>query len=621
MKLYYVLMSLALLASACTDTKRQHAPARSAMATEHDYFGDSASRIIYPQQNWSPDDSEWFYTAAQGSNLIPYDIFIHLEQAGSAQLFRAESNMRRYRYLPQHPSAANPQGLPVGWVKERYEGKDYIGLTCAACHTSQLNYKGVGIRIDGGAAMADMDTMLQELEQALGAAWQQPDKLTRLATALHRGGEQQARAQLRQQLRELQLQMAQYNRDNQSLSGATAIPYGYGRLDAFGRIYNRILGHLTPGQSNRNPPNAPVSYPFLWDTPQHDFVQWNGVGDNAGLGPLARNTGEVLGVFATFSLQPDPTQPGFASSAQIPDLEALETRLSKLWSPQWSELAERGVLPAINPQLVEQGRALYHQYQCHRCHETIQRTDPKRRVIAQMASVKLLGTDPVAARNALTYGGQSGYFKGLPQSLSLPEGPRFGDTTAALPALSVASAGVIQRALLAQPNAAKPAGASSEAAVAKRKHLDFTLVDESSPAALMAYKGRPLNGIWATAPFMHNGSVSSLYQLFLPSCQTPADTQPCRHQRFSVGQLAFDPVEVGFSQAVAQHDSELFTFDTSLPGNSNRGHEYAAGVTPVPQFDASGKPLRDAGGNLVEKRLAPLNHKQRLALVEYLKTL
>ncbi|WP_041522547.1 di-heme-cytochrome C peroxidase [Gilvimarinus agarilyticus] len=620
MKPFYLLTALVVIASACSDIKQEPEPTRAAMATEQDYFGDSASRIIYPEQNWSAADSEWFYTAPQGSNLIPYDIFIQLEQADSQQLFRAEANMRRYRYLPQHPSATNPQGLPVGWVKEHHQGKDYIGLTCAACHTSQLNYKGVGIRIDGGAAMADMDTMLQELEQALGATWQQPDKLTRLATALNTGGGPQARAQLRQQVRELQLEIAQYNRSNRSLNGATSIPYGFARLDAFGRIYNRILGHLTPGQDNHNPPNAPVSYPFLWDTPQHDFVQWNGVGNNAGLGPLARNTGEVLGVFASFSLQPDPSQPGFASSAKIPELEALEARLSKLWSPQWSELAERGVLPPIDLELAEQGRSLYFQYQCHRCHEAIDRTDPNRRVIAQMASVERLGTDPAAARNALIYGGQSGYFKGLPQSVTQPNGPRFGDTTAALPALSAASAGVIQRAL-AQSNAAKPAGASSEAAAATRKHLDFDQVDELSPAALMAYKGRPLNGIWATAPFMHNGSVSSLYQLFLPSCQQSGDAQLCRHPRFSVGQLAFDPIEVGFSQPAAPADSELFIFDASLPGNSNQGHEYAAGVTPVPQFDPAGKPLRDGQGHLIEKRLSPLDHSQRLALVEYLKTL
>ena len=113
------------------------------------------------------------------------------------------------------------------------------------------------------------------------------------------------------------------NKSNEPVQGDQIVHYGYGRLDAFGRIYNRILEHLTPDQPNANPANAPVSYPFLWDTPQHDFVQWNGVGNNnpgglkGFLGPLERNTGEVLGVFATFSLKKRPGDKGYRSVSLI----------------------------------------------------------------------------------------------------------------------------------------------------------------------------------------------------------------------------------------------------------------------------------------------------------------
>ena len=48
-----------------------------------------------------------------------------------------------------------------------------------------------------------------------------------------------------------------------------------------------------------NSPNAPVSYPFLWDTPQHDYVQWNGLTENSGLKAIGRNAGEAIGVFGT----------------------------------------------------------------------------------------------------------------------------------------------------------------------------------------------------------------------------------------------------------------------------------------------------------------------------------
>src|SRR5690606_20882768 len=73
----------------------------------------------------------------------------------------------KYRYLPQKPTFFNPDGLPVGFVKDTYQGRDYMGFTCAACHTSQINHDGKAIRIDGGPAMADMVGYLHAMEKGL----------------------------------------------------------------------------------------------------------------------------------------------------------------------------------------------------------------------------------------------------------------------------------------------------------------------------------------------------------------------------------------------------------------------------------------------------------------------
>ncbi len=53
----------------------------------------------------------------------------------------------------------------------------------------------------------------------------------------------------------------------------------------------------------------------------------------------------------------------------------------------------------------------------------------------------------------------------------------------------------------------------------------------------LKYKARELSGIWATAPYLHNGSVPSLYELLLPADQ--------RSKRFYVGNAEFDPKHVG----------------------------------------------------------------------------
>lgn len=604
---------------------------RHAKVAMQDSFGDSAERVVYPEQNWSGADSLWFYNVTQGSNLIPYDIFLHLETADSELLFRSDENMNRLRYLPQRTSHANPDGLPVGWVKDEYEGQEFVGFTCAACHTSQINYQGVAIRIDGGAALADMEQMLKSLAMALQASLEQPEKFDRLAQKVLHENYPDDKEAFRALLENAARQIANYNQVNEPSHGGQSVAYGYGRLDAFGRIYNRVLAHLTPDKPNFNSACAPVSYPYLWDTPQHDFVQWNGVGDNEAAGPLGRNTGEALGVFAQFDLHRKKGDIGYRSSVVVRNLTRMERHLESLWSPSWEDLAKQNVLPAINQPLADQGQQVFIEYQCHTCHEAIDRTDPKRRIISQFASLQTIGTDPYMAMNALKYTGQTGYFEGDRINPLKPDSPRFQTTSAVLPTLSAAVEGV-----LIEPDHDKffirrwgeklydlIASISDNPIKKTERHLDFEIVNKNNPTTLAAYKARPLNGIWATAPYLHNGSVPSLYELFMPSCSDAeiASGKTCRPNRFTVGTRELDAINVGVVQRDPQEFPGLFVFNTSLPSNSNKGHEYAAGVTPVFVLDAKGHPIKDAKGKPRMQTLQPINDHQRLALVEYLKTL
>jgi hypothetical protein len=604
--------------------------ARKASVSQEDAFGDKAERVIYTEQNWSGADSLWFYNISQGSNLMPYEVFLHLEMADSEILFRSDANMNRLRYLPQESSIANPDGLPVGWVKDTHEGKDYVGFTCAACHTGQINYKGTAIRIDGAPAMADMSKMLTSLAFALDTSLKDNSKFERLIQKVL--GEKNAAEKefFRSELLAVTKQIQHYNDTNEPKHGTQSVEYGFARLDAFGRIYNRVLGHLTPTEKNANPANAPVSYPFLWDTPQHDFVQWNGVGDNELAGPLGRNAGEVLGVFAQLNLQ-KKGDVGYHSSVVVRNVNRIEKHLISLWSPSWNDLAIKKILPPIDQALAKKGRDVYKEYQCHTCHEMIDRTNAKRRVIAQFASLETIGTDPFMARNALEYQGKSGFFEGERINPLKENSPRFKTTTPALTALSVATAGVIL-----EPDHDKIfirrwgekifdlIASIVENPIKKTdRHLDFEVVNKDDPRKLGSYKARPLNGIWATAPYLHNGSVANLYELFMPSCTDAeiASGKNCRANRFTVGIREFDPVNVGFVQGDTAKYPDLFLFNTQLPSNSNKGHEYAAGVTPVFVLDANNKPLRDSQGKPIMRKLSPITDEKRVALVEYLKSL
>src|SRR6185295_4801382 len=93
------------------------------------------------------------------------------------------SNINRYRYLPQK------DGLPVGFAidpannksEDSEQKQDWVGLTCAACHTGQIHHNGIAYRIDGGPAMADHDTFLIDLTAAMRATLDVPERFDRFA--------------------------------------------------------------------------------------------------------------------------------------------------------------------------------------------------------------------------------------------------------------------------------------------------------------------------------------------------------------------------------------------------------------------------------------------------------
>lgn len=616
----------------------ENEPERGAAIVQQDQFGDSFSTIEYLDQGWDATDSLWFYTTTQGSDLMPYDFFMVLEQPGKDELFRSNDNMNFYRYLPQKATRTNPDALPVGWVKDDYKDKEYIGLTCAACHTGQVNYNGVGIRIDGGPAAADMETIMKDLAKALKHTFEDEETRNRFVKNVLARGNYQSESKVLEDLKRFKQRLIGYidiNRSN--------VAYGYARLDAFGRIYNRVLEHLvnkhvledlilnghvmgdqpmSPEEFNQlmrgidkvmtseqrddlvenltqkldgwqlgrlrealfNRPNAPVSYPFLWDIAQHDYVQWNGLAQNAGLGSIGRNVGEVIGVFGmldwkeekrtTLSTIIGSTDVNFSSSVNVHNLRLIESHLNKLQSPKWPE----EILGAIDRQRAERGRLLYSQH-CVECHTQIERADPNRRVVAHMSRVSDVGTDPMMAANSINATGYSGILRNGYVNVSV--GNILLDEKAPVAALlTKATLNVV-----ATPDPDKwffqrwadwivdiTTTFFSNEIKPSIKQGRYDPDTTAMPLASMnSYKARPLNGIWATAPYLHNGSVPTLYDLLLPKKRAnDPDNGKYRPDHFVVGSREFDPNKVGLKE-----NDQGFVFDTSKIGNSNAGHEYA----------------------------------------------
>ena len=81
----------------------------------------------------------------------------------------------------------------------------------------------------------------------------------------------------------------------------------------------------------------------------------------------------------------------------------------------------------------------------------------------------------------------------------------------------------------------------------------------------LVYKERPLNGIWATAPYLHNGSVPTLWALL----QIPE----LRPVQFRVGSCEFGPVDVGYITGLGPSAFNVIDVDgNTIEGNTNSGH-------------------------------------------------
>lgn len=697
-----ILIPLIVLAIGKTYQRWDDDPDRGAIAIKEGAFGESYPIPVYLEQGWSEADSLWFYNTTQGSALLPYDFFVVLEQQNSTDLFRSAKNIDLYRYLPQKSTFFNPDGFPVGFTKDSYQGRDYVGYTCAACHTGQINYTNqegntTAIRIDGGPAMADMVSFLAALEKSMAATLNDTDKRQRfIDNVIALNNDYDKSDDIVTDLEHWTKTRRLYNTINHS-----HIKYGYARLDAFGRIYNRVLQHMInkpqlanamqlatsptgnriltdtqiknvlvdvgeniivdkqftlilerlvskdpgyPGLNQRNvlrvfkqifnEADAPVSYPFLWDIAQSDYVQWNGVASNAAVGPLGRNTGEVIGVFAIldwtshkkdgffdFSLSAKITgqdkkdeRIDFKSSADLLNLGRLENHLKSLKSPLWPE----EILGTINTEKAERGQLLYAQY-CQSCHEVIDRSNWDRIVIAEMTGLEVIGTDTASAENGVFYKGKSGNLKHTVQGVDVGD-LLIKEDAPVLQILTSATKGVI-----ATPDpdkwfirrwteriytlAASFFGNTMPATIKSGNYIADTT---SSPYnSLLAYKGRSLNGIWATAPYLHNGSVPTLYDLLLPTekCKKGPDYGEYRPDEFRVGKREFDPKKVGF---LSDGDNG-FRFTTHRVGDKNIGHVYGSCETLQLTFKKLSSPD--------PVPLPPFTPQQRWDLVEYMKTL
>ena len=144
--------------------------------------GPAENPYLTLEQGWSEAIQEKFWFTSQGSRLIPYSWFLALEVADSEQLFRDDSHMKGYGYIPFPQFDLNPDALPVGFVRGgASENNEWLGLTCAACHTNILEHEGNAYLIDGAPTLADFTSFYEDLINAMEATHRDDTKFERFA--------------------------------------------------------------------------------------------------------------------------------------------------------------------------------------------------------------------------------------------------------------------------------------------------------------------------------------------------------------------------------------------------------------------------------------------------------
>ncbi len=570
-------------------------------------------KTVWLDQGVSKKDLSWFYHADQGTRTFgfPYDWFMALEQPtiswvpfSKVGLFSDTAYLDRYGFIPD-TIIPGKEALPIGFAKgtpmldstgaiwrNPRTKKEMIGvgLTCAACHTGSFTYKDTAVVIDGGPALTDLFKMKQGMGVALVLTRYLPGRFSRFAERiLGPDATLDDRETLKNQIDQV---LGQYKKvkDLEERVASQSLLEGYGRLDALNRIGNQVFSIDLNKPENYAGSSAPVHYPRIWNTPWFDWVQYNG----SIMQPMVRNAGESLGVSAELNLT-DASKDFYKSSVNIKSLDEMEQMIkgnnppnakdgfSGLKSPKWPG----DILPPIDQKLAAQGADLYktHCQECHRPPVTneafydFNNKDWWTKNLIGEAVLKVenipishIGTDPAQAADMAN------------RTVDTPASLGIRETSFAL-----ALGAVVEKTVNYIYDQKKPPMNAAERQTANGNMKNELRKD-------LAYKVRPLNGVWATPPYLHNGSVPTVEALLGP----PED----RPKKFYLGSREYDPVNLGYK---FDKITNGFEFDTSIRGNWNTGHEFRKEYSKDKEIKG-----------VIGPALSPADRK---ALIEYLKTL
>lgn len=603
----------------------------------------SKAQVLTVDQGWDEAARNTFYHAPQGSPIMPYDFFLALEQPTSDALFSDETFLRNLGMLYWGKSDLNPDGLPIGLTvdKDIYGVETQLGMNCAACHVTEIKVGDKTALVDGGVSHFDFYAFMDNLLEALEATYSDQAKFDRFAKRiLGEDYSDDTKSQLHARLRGVTRTREDWAARN--AVPYQPGPGRVDALNVIlNQVSAMMLHRPDNARSVDAPVSYPFLWdaPYLSLVQYNGVVPNRGagaLGRNVGqvlgvFGEVSINESTVPGGYAS-SVRVD----------HLMDLEnTLHTLTSPQWS-DFADLGLLPQID--NDLAMQGAKIYSKECRsCHEVIDPKNRGDLAS-IEIPLFDLQTIGTDPQAAmgfsarlvKSGPLEGRKSGYVQGEPICEYVHAGEILAHVTVGVimhdlgttyksilstmgeeiesgfkGEMTKIAKGVktlfgfgnqseqkrqeTDKHLITRMNAAGASEDEIVAALKKRSKNKAALYEvmvrdglshHGEDAACLEtldtaqYRARPLNGIWATGPFLHNGSVPTLADLLMPEDQRPV--------KFRVGDSELDPSTVGFVEP-----ENGFILDTTKIGNANSGHSY-------------GTTLSDA---------------DKAALIEYLKTL
>lgn len=365
---------------------------------------------------------------------------------------------------------------------------------------------------------------------------------------------------------------------------------GFGRLEAFISAGNRVFRERKDWVSN----NAAVGFPAIWGIGNRAIFHYTGNTNSV----LIRNIGQAMGLGA---IELDDK---YATTVNIPNLNRLENLAYKIKSPSWQEVFSPDFVKKrqdefkIDTEKVKRGQVHYAAH-CASCHDAQMVGPQKNLAYYPFSDLDEMGTDKNLAKQIV---------------LTINNETEYSDIFA------VTGVGIIERFISDHPSMNKDVNnwVSRDKRGSEWIRGSFNPTNDQDQGVAdgfpvvpkkSGYVSRDLSGIFATAPYLHNNSVPTLWDLLQPTSKRP--------QLFERGVNEFDPKKVGLKQRTGYtrdmrglvwpgKNKEFDTkkncrakpghfaqevwkidvcLDTKVSGNSNAGHEYGVELKEFEKYE------------------------------------